>query len=113
MVVSARARGMPEIATRGKLFFSIKIVGGWSVTEAAISMCARPCHPVSIVGGIIGLKSGWRTEHLVAINVRSIPMAGHRFIAVWGDDSSAPRRQTQDQSAIRRDTRNATAHRMS
>jgi hypothetical protein len=26
---------MPEIATRGKLFFSIKIIGGWSVTEAA------------------------------------------------------------------------------
>ena len=31
VVVSARARGMPEITTRGKLF-SIKIVGGWSVT---------------------------------------------------------------------------------
>ena len=77
-----------------------------------ISMCARLCHPVSIVGGIIGLKSGRRTEHLVTVNVRPVPMAGHRFFTVWRDDSSAPGRQPQDQSAIGRDTRNATAHRM-
>jgi hypothetical protein len=31
---------MPEITTRGKLFFSTKIIGGWSVTDAAIR-CAR------------------------------------------------------------------------
>jgi len=30
---------MPEITSRGKLFFSIKIIGGWPVTEAAILVC--------------------------------------------------------------------------
>src|SRR4029077_8416122 len=118
-VASARKNGRLRTSARyagnqnpWKAFFSIKILGGWSVTDAAISMCARPCHPVSIVGGIIGLKSGRRTEHLVAVNVRPVPMAGHRFFVVRRDDGTAPRRQTQDQSAIGRDTRNATAHRM-
>jgi hypothetical protein len=32
LVVSARGRGMPEINKYGKLFFSIKIVGGSALT---------------------------------------------------------------------------------
>ena len=91
-------------------FFSIKTIGSWSLTGVAVSVRSQS---VSIAREVIGLKSGRRTEHLVAVNVRPVPMAGHRFFAVWRDDGSAPRRQTQDQSAIGRDTRNATAHRMS
>jgi hypothetical protein len=94
---------MPEITNHGKLFFSIKTVGGWPVTGAS----------VLIVREVIGPKSGRRTEHLVTVDVRPVPMAGHGFFVVWRDDGNTPRRQTQDQSAIRCDTRNAAAHRMS
>src|SRR6478752_9828582 len=36
VVVSARARGMPEITSRGKLFFSTKTIGNWSLTGVAV-----------------------------------------------------------------------------
>lgn len=76
--------------------------------------CARESgYPVSIVRGVIGLKSGRRTEHRITVIVRPVPMAGRGFFAVWRDDGCAPRRQTQDQSPIGGDTCNAAAHRMS
>ena len=96
VMVSARARGMPEITNHGKLFFSIKTIGSRSVTGAAVSVrtgvtCSSS---FSIAGQIIRLKSGRRTEHLVAIDVNPLPMTGHGFFFVRCHDCSAPRRQT-------------------
>src|SRR6476646_1371693 len=36
VVVSERGLGMPEITNHGKLFFSIKTVGGWPLTGASV-----------------------------------------------------------------------------
>jgi len=45
-----------------------------------------------IVREILRSKSGRRTEHLIAINVNSVPMSGHGFFFVWRHDCRSPGR---------------------
>src|SRR6516162_1055882 len=69
--------------------------------------------PVLIAREILGPKAGRRTEHLVTVDVNTVPMTRHGFFFVWRHNCRAPGRQTQDQSSIGCDTCDATAHRTS
>src|SRR4029077_21151347 len=114
LVVPARARGMPEITNQGKLFFPYKsLVAGRLPSRGFGTHGNDALQPVSIVREIVGPKSGWRTVHLITVDVSPVPMTGRGFFVVRCDDRSAPRRQTQDQSPIGCDTHDATAHRTS
>src|SRR4029453_5065723 len=66
-----------------------------------------------IVREILGSKSGRRTEHLVAVDVNPVPMTRGKVFFVRGDDCSAPRGQTQNQTPIGCDSRDATPYRTS
>jgi len=93
-------------------FFSIKKhwrlvvhLGHWF--RRTRELCANP---VLIARKILGSKAGRRTEHLVAVDVNTVPMTRHGFFFVRRHNCCAPGRQTQDQSSIGCDTCDATAH---
>ena len=96
VMVSARARGMPEITNHGKLFFFDK--NHWQpVGYRGRGFGAQgndAFQGISIVREVIGARSGRRTEHLVAVDVNPVSMSGHGFFFVRCHDCSAPRRQT-------------------
>src|SRR5438552_2046518 len=110
LVVSARARGMPEITNQGKLFLN---KNRWRPVASRSRLGAHgndAPYVVSIVREMIRPRSGWRTKHLVAIDITPVPMTGRGFFVVRRDDCSAPGRQTQDQTPIGCDTHDATMH---
>jgi hypothetical protein len=81
---------MPEITNPGKLFF----YKNRCRLAAYLRAVFEPRAYVSITREIIRLKSGRRTEHLVAVDVTPVPMTGLGFFAIRRHDCSAPRRQT-------------------
>src|ERR1041385_2181070 len=100
-VVSARARGMPEITNHGKLFFPQKALpaGGLpAVTGPILASFIYEWHRPSrlVARRILGPKSGWRTEHLTAVDINPVTATGNGFVFVRRHDCSAPGRQTQD-----------------
>src|SRR5262245_10913315 len=113
-VVSARARGMPEITNHGKLFFRQKSLANGRLPGHVFRFSRNNAPPtVSIAREVIGSKSGRRTKHLAAVHVIPVSMARGKAFFVRGDNRSAPRGQTQNQSPIGCDTRDSTPHRTS
>src|SRR4030095_1566096 len=95
-------------------FFDKKALATGRLPRSLIPAHRRMMRPaVLIAREILGAESGWRTEHLVAVDVNPVPMTGHEFFFVRRHNCRAPGRQTQDQSSIGSDTCDATAYRAS
>ena len=93
LVVSARARGMPEIKSHGKLFL-IKFSG--AVAYQGCPMNPYRAAKLSVVWEIIRPKSWRRTIHLVAVNKNPASMAWGKFFFVGRHDCSASGTQTKN-----------------
>src|SRR5215468_10334818 len=106
--VSARARGMPEIKSYGKLFFH---KNRWRLVVYRSPHPASRLLELSVVWEIIGPQPWRRTEHLVAVHVNPVSMTRHGFFFIRRHDCSAPGWQTQDQPSVGCDTCDATADR--
>src|SRR5215813_12080028 len=107
LVVSARARGMPEIQRHGKLFFPENRwrLGAYWLSLSSALLRAK----LSVVRKIIRPISRRSAEILVAVNQDAASAPWHVFVRC--DNHSATGLQAHDQSPVGGDTDDPTAHR--